>query len=105
VLNFFADLTPVFKEVARIIKSKGIFGFTIEEKKPEQKALYTIRGTDRADGQFEIAMHRHSDEHVRDLLERVGFSVLRDFEFLAGRYPEQGIEVYLKVYIARKECA
>jgi predicted TPR repeat methyltransferase len=105
VLNFFAALAPVFKEVARIIKSKGIFGFTIEEKKPEQKAQYTMRvnkGTDQANGQFEIAMYRHSDEHIRDLLESVGFFVLKDFEFLADRYPEQGIEVYLKVYIAQK---
>jgi predicted TPR repeat methyltransferase len=105
VLNFFADLAPVFKEVARIIKLKGILGFAIEEKKPQQKAQYSIRinrGVDRADGQFEIVMYRHSDEHIRDLLESVGFFVLKDFEFLADRYPEQGIEVYLKVYIAQK---
>jgi predicted TPR repeat methyltransferase len=105
VLNFFADLAPVFKEVARLVKSKGIFGFTIEEKKPDQKAQYTMRvnrGVDRANGHFEIAMYRHSDEHIRELLEGVGFFVLKDFEFLADRYPEQGIEVYLKVYIAQK---
>ncbi|MGD2095583.1 MAG: class I SAM-dependent methyltransferase [Phycisphaerales bacterium] len=106
VLNFFPEPEPVFEEAARIIKSKGIFGFTIEEKKPEQEAQYTIRvnkGTEQADGQFEIAMYRHSDENIRELLESVGFFVLKDFEFLADRYPEQGIEVYLKVYIARKK--
>ena len=37
VLNFFADLAPVFEEAARIIKPKGVFGFTIEEQKPGHK--------------------------------------------------------------------
>jgi predicted TPR repeat methyltransferase len=105
VLNFFADLAPVFGEVARITKSKGVFGFTVEEKKPGQEAHYTIRVNDQAKGQCEIAMYRHSGEQIRDLLEGVGFRVLKEFEFLADRYPEQGIEVYLKVYIARKDCA
>lgn len=105
VLNFFANFAPVIKEASRIIKSKGIFGFTIEEKKLEQKAQYTIRvnkGIEQAHGQFEIAMYRHGDEHIRDLLKSGGFFVFKDMEFLADRYPDQGIEVYLKVYIAQK---
>jgi hypothetical protein len=47
-------------------------------------------------------MYRHSDEHIKALLESVGFCALKEYEFLADRYPEQGIEVYLKVYIAQK---
>lgn len=105
VLNFFADLELVIKEAARIIKSKGIFGFTIEEKKAGHESQYTIHVNCRSDQdkeQFEIAMYRHGNEHLRTLLESVGFFVLKDFEFLAGQYPEQGIEVYLKVYIAQR---
>jgi predicted TPR repeat methyltransferase len=108
VLNFFADLEPVIGEVARIIKPKGIFGFTVEGKRPGQESRYTMRvnsGSDQDGEPFEIAMYRHSDEHIRTLLESAGFFVLKDFEFLADRYPEQGIEVYLKVYIAQKERA
>jgi len=107
VLNFFADLEPVIKEAARIIKSKSIFGFTVEEKKSEQESRYTIRvnsGSDQDKKQFEIAMHRHSGENIRTILESVGLFVLKDFEFLADQYPEQGIEVYFKVYIVQKQC-
>ncbi|MBN1569624.1 MAG: class I SAM-dependent methyltransferase [Acidobacteria bacterium] len=107
VLNFFEDLAPVFREVARIIRSKGVFGFTVEGKKPGQEACYALRvnrGTNLTKGQREISMYRHSDEQIRDLLEDVGFRVLKEFEFLTDRYPEQGIEVYLKAYVARKEC-
>jgi ubiquinone/menaquinone biosynthesis C-methylase UbiE len=37
VLNFFNDLAPIFQEAARVIKSKGIFGFTIEENNRTRK--------------------------------------------------------------------
>jgi predicted TPR repeat methyltransferase len=106
VLNFYADLAPVFEEAARIIKPGGTFGFAVEERKPEQEARYTIRvnGGGAQTNRREIAMYRHSYEHVRDLLGSTGFFVLKNYEFLADRYPEQGIEVYLKIYIARKEA-
>jgi predicted TPR repeat methyltransferase len=105
VLNFFADLKPVIEEAARIIKPGGIFGFTVEGKGPGQESRYTIRvdgGSGQDEEPFEIAMYRHSDEHVGALLESAGFFVRKDFEFLADRYPEQGIEVYLTAYVAQK---
>ena len=108
VLNFFADLEPVANEVARIIRPGGIFGFTVEEQKAGQASRYTMRvdgGPDPQEEPFEIALFRHSDAYVRALLEGIGFSVRKDFEFLADRYPEQGIDVYLTVYIAQKAAA
>jgi predicted TPR repeat methyltransferase len=105
VLNFFSDLAPVFEEAARIIEPKGVFGFTIEERKAGQEARYAIRVTGESDQgkeQYEVAMFRHSDDQVRSLLAGVGFETLKDYEFLSARYPEQGIEVYLKIYVARK---
>ena len=105
VLNFFNDLAPVFREVARIVKSQGIFGFAIEEKRPGQKARYAVRFNRRAaqaKEQLEIAMYRHSDAQVRGLLESAGFSLLKDFEFLADKGPERGKGLYLTAYVARK---
>jgi hypothetical protein len=52
-----------------------------------------------------VALYRHSDAYTRTQLESLGFDVLKDFEFLADRYPEQGIEVYLTVYVAQKSRA
>jgi predicted TPR repeat methyltransferase len=106
VLNFFADLEPVINEASRILKPKGIFGFTVEENMPEQESQYTIRVNNEVDQDtesFEVAMYRHSDGAIRTFLENVGFVVLKKFTFLANRYPEQGIEVYLTIYVAQKE--
>lgn len=106
VLNFFADLAPVFKETSRIIKLKGVFGFTVEEQKPGQTPQYTMAvaaSSTKTREQFEITMHRHSDQLIRTLSANVGFLVLKDFGFLADRYPEQGIEVWFKAYVAQKK--
>ena len=75
VLNFYSDLSSIFQEVGRIIKSGGIFGFAVEEKKPEQKSHYTIRfdsGKEQNKQPYYISMYRHSDEHIKTLLKKVG---------------------------------
>jgi hypothetical protein len=60
------------------------------------------RRTAQANGQLEIAMYRHSDAQVRGLLESAGFSLLKDFEFLADKGPERGKGLYLTAYVVRK---
>ena len=105
VLNFFADLAPVVAEAARIIRPQGIFAFTVEEQKPGQSAAYIFRiGGESAQQSEDVAvpMCRHSDAHVRELLAGSGFTPLKDFEFLADRYPAEGIDIYFKAYVARK---
>jgi predicted TPR repeat methyltransferase len=104
VLNFYGDLAPVLREVARIVRPGGILGFSIEEQKPGQEAeyLFPIDPGSSQPGETWIRLYRHSDDHVRELLASNGFAVLQDCEFLADRYPDQGIEIYFKAYVARK---
>ena len=109
VLNFYADLAPVFEETARIIRPQGIFAFTVEEQKPGQQAEYVFRAsTDSAQPHEEtvVNMYRHSDGHIRGLLAGNGFAPLKQSEFLAARYPAEGLDIYFRAYVARKlECA
>ncbi|UCE58924.1 MAG: methyltransferase domain-containing protein [Phycisphaerales bacterium] len=105
VLNFFADLAPVFEETARIIRPQGIFAFSVEEQKQAQPAEYVFRvGGDpgESNGEIAVSMHRHSDGHIRELLARHGFTPLKDYEFLADRYPSEGIDVYFNAYVAQR---
>ena len=106
VLNFFSNLLPVFQESSRIIKKDGIFGFTVEEKKPEQEHQYTLHVNEETNDEiqpFDIVLYRHSDEDVRVLLKNMGFSVLKEYEFLADRYPKQEIEIFLKIYVTKNQ--
>ena len=105
VLNFFADLAPVFEEAARIIRPQGIFAFSVEEQKQAQQAEYIFRlGGDpgNADEESAVRMHRHSDGHIRELLARYGFTPLKDYEFLADRYPSEGMDIYFNAYFAQR---
>ena len=104
VLNFFADLAPVFEETARIIRRQGVFAFTVEEQKPGQQDEYVLRtsgGSGQADKETVVNMYRHSDGHIRGMLTGNGLTLLKDFEFLAGRYPAEGMNIYFKAYVAR----
>jgi predicted TPR repeat methyltransferase len=104
VLNFFADVKPVFEEAARLVRPGGIVGFTVEEQKAEQKAEYVLDiGADGGSGGAStVTMHRHGDAHVRSLLDACGFDVLKDLEFSAGRYPSYGVDIFFRAYVARK---
>ena len=105
VLNFFADLAPVFEETARIIIPHGIFAFTVEEQQPGQQAEYVIRlggGSGQPNHGAVVNMHRHSDTHVRGLLVGNGFTPLKSFEFYADRHPTEDRNIYFRAYVARK---
>lgn len=104
VLNFFADLAPVFEEAARIIRPHGLFGFTVEERKPGQQAEYVIRtsgGAGRENEEEVVNMYRHSDAHIRGLLAGNGLTPLKGFEFLVDRRPAESMDIYFKAYVAR----
>jgi predicted TPR repeat methyltransferase len=105
VLNFFANPAPVFQETARIVRPQGIFAFTVEEQKPGQETDYVIRthgGSGRPNEATAVTMFRHSDAHIRHLLAGNGFTLLKDFEFLADRNAGEGRSIYFKLYVAQK---
>jgi len=109
VLNFYAELAAVFEEAARIIRPQGIFAFTVEDQKPDQQAEYvfpTSGDSAQPNEETGVNMYRHSDGHITGLLAGNGFAPLKQSEFLAARYPAEGLDIYFRAYIARKgECA
>ena len=99
------NLAPAFEETARIIRPHGIFAFTVEEQKPGEQSEYVfpIQGdSGETNEESAIKMYRHSDQYIRNHLSKNGFTILKDFEFLADRYPEKRLDIYFKAYIARK---
>jgi predicted TPR repeat methyltransferase len=100
VLNFFADLEPVFREAARLVRPGGIVGFTVERQKPGQEAEYVLQTEEESGRSSSVTMHRHDGAHVRSLLDSCGFDVLKDLEFSAGRYPAYGVDIVFTAYTA-----
>jgi predicted TPR repeat methyltransferase len=105
VLHFFADLEPVFREAARIVRPGGLFAFTVEDQQPGQEAEYVIQlddGPDSEGGPTTIHMFRNSEAQVADLLERNGFKLLKRFEFFADRHPTEGHKIYFHAHVTRR---
>ena len=108
VLNFYADLAPVFMEAARIIRPQGIFCFTVEDQKPGEQAEYVFRTSESAgqpNDEKAVTMYRHSEAHINGLLAGNSFAPLKRLEFFADRHLTQGPSIYFKGYVARQGTA
>ncbi|MBN1220688.1 MAG: methyltransferase domain-containing protein [Anaerolineae bacterium] len=105
VTSFIHNLQPVFDEVTRIIRTGGIFAFTIEEQKQGRSEEYTIVNEQVVDSPGEAAVmriYRHSHHDVAESLVKRGWVLLRETEFLASKYSHGGAQIFLKAYVARK---
>ena len=71
VFQFFADLNPVFCEVARLLKTEGRFAFITGDRTPEDPAEI-IAGPEQTGTEESVTMYRHTPEVVSLWLERNG---------------------------------
>ena len=77
VLPHIENLTPVFREVARILRRGGIFAFMVGEQTQKLNC-----SNEALAGQYaQVAMFSHPQETVRDHLARYGFRRLRSVAF------------------------
>jgi predicted TPR repeat methyltransferase len=105
VLNSFKDLAPLFAELARILKSHGLFAFTVEEQKPGQEDSYAINRvevSEKPKGEAAVRLFRHSEAYITSLLGQNNFEPLKTLEFVAFKYPAENKDVFFKAYVARK---
>ena len=105
VLNSFSDLSPLFNEVARIIKVNGVFAFTIEEQKPDKEDSYAINRvavSEKPDAKTAVKLFRHREDYIARLLKENDFVLLKALEFVAFRYPAENKDVSFKAHIAQK---
>ena len=105
VLNSFENLGPLFEETARMLKVGGIFAFTVEDRKPDQEDSYAINRVEVAEKPKEetaVKLFKHSTDTIASLLTRNGLVPLKSLEFLAFKYPAEGVDIFFKAYIARK---
>jgi SAM-dependent methyltransferase len=98
VLDFFRDLKPVFREVARILRDKGVFVFVVANRGPGEGPEYTA---DSQSGSM-VTMYRRTTEEINDLLKDNDFESLRYVEFSMFMNPERTAPLLLKAYVARR---
>ncbi len=98
VLDFFRDLKPVFREVARILRNQGVFVFVVASRGPGEGPEYLA---DSQSGSM-VTMYRRTTEEINDLLEDNDFELLRHVEFAVFMNPERTASLPLKANVVRR---
>lgn len=88
VFHFFGELDNALREVARIIRPGGVFGFDFYEYDARN-----IEGYDEAahgvysklDTEYDIRVFRHSEQYIFAQLSKAGFDLLDDLKFLVSK--------------------
>jgi predicted TPR repeat methyltransferase len=85
VFHFFGDLAPAIGEAARLLRARGILGFTVVTP-PE--GLVTRDGETmdyvKIDTAWGVPVFAHRDAYVSGLLSSRGFQVLKQQRFFIG---------------------
>lgn len=105
VLNSFPKLKEIFLEAARIIRTGGIFAFTLEDREEGQPKSYPINrvATDQEAKEGEaVLLFRHGEAVVRQQLETCGFLVEKTLKFAAFHYPAEQRDVFFRIYVAKR---
>ncbi|MDD5728927.1 MAG: class I SAM-dependent methyltransferase [Victivallales bacterium] len=74
VLHIFRDLTPIFEEVARIIRKNGTFAFTCADHEINAEIKHKYQGKN-------VTLYQHDLNTVKKSLEHCGFVLQESSEF------------------------
>ncbi len=107
VLYFFENLEPFFSEAKRLLKTNGIFAFTVENLKSGYSKKYINKDNDliskRIIEKAGVEVFRHSDEYVGNLIKKYNFEVLKKIEYFAYNSPTENKDIYFKAYILKRK--
>jgi len=106
VFYFFKDLEPFFKEAKRILKCGGTFSFTVEDLKKGYEVEYVNKDNDQISKRLlekaGVKVYRHAWNYIENLINKYGFEMLKELEYLAYNSPTENKDIYFKVYVLKK---
>jgi predicted TPR repeat methyltransferase len=102
VLNFFADLQPVFRQVARILRDDGMFVFAVGDREPSEPAEVVV-GPEHTGTGSAVTMYRHDSHQINGLLDDNDFALVRSLEFPVPMDPQKTKVMRAKAYVARRK--
>ena len=100
-LHFFKDLNLIFSESSRIIKTDGIFVFTVADQNDTEDEEI-IAGPELTHSDETIIMYRHNEEKLINCLDQYNFKFLQSLEFLINIDREKTKTFRTKAYVTQK---
>jgi len=97
VFQHFKELSSLFEEAFRILKTKGIFAFTTEDAKGDGVSEFLWNNDS---GEKTLTLYRHSESYIRKLLHKKGFALIKTAKYFGAE--EGGEHILYKAYIAGK---
>jgi predicted TPR repeat methyltransferase len=94
VFHFIGDLGVVFAEVRRVLKTGGIFGFTV-------KGVIDGR-TEYVDRGYGITIYCHGVSYVEELMARHGFTFLKRMAYWTYNDPDRKERSCFNLYVVKK---
>ena len=101
VLNHFRDLRVVFSEVARVLRSGGVFAFVVGDRGPGEEAELVV-GPEHTGTGASAVMYRHGAEEIAELLRGNGFELMRSLEFPVPMDRQRASVFRARAYVCRK---
>ena len=104
VFHFFGALLPTIKETYRILRSNGIFAFTIAslisneagfdcESMPEYVEIESPWG---------VPIFKHSDKYIYKIAETLGLTIQKEQKVLADSGDKEADDILFKVIVMQK---
>lgn len=97
VFHMFDDLSFIFMEVNRILKSNGFFAFCVMDYREKEERKITLR--DKIIPGKSLSIYRYNEAEIQVLLKCHGFQLAKTVGFL-GMHASQ--ETHFKAYLAQK---
>lgn len=106
VFHFFSNLKPLFAEISRVIKPRGIFGFTTALSFSPKDGRIAARNPDGysetiVDG---VPVFEHGDKYSDKLMQECGFNKLKNLRTFTGtEQQEYAYQLYSIVVCQRAD--
>jgi predicted TPR repeat methyltransferase len=101
VMNFFGDLSPVFREAGRILRKGGLFVFVVGDRS-ENEAHEIEVGPEHTKSEKTITMYLHSTKQISQWMTGSGFEPVRSLSFTIFMDRERTKPMPARSYLARK---
>jgi len=101
VLNFFEDLSQLFGEVRRILRTDGVFAFVVADRDPTENPKVIV-GSEHTGSDATVTMYRHSTEQINTWLADNALQLVQTLEFTVYMDRDRSAKFPAKVYLARK---
>nr|NQU94068.1 class I SAM-dependent methyltransferase [Bacteroidota bacterium] len=101
VMQFFKDLSPIFREASRILCDNGTFSFVVADRASGENPEILV-GHEHTHSDESITMYRHSPEQINLLLEQNGFDLKRQLKFPVQMDREKTKILITRAYVVLK---